>query len=190
MCAGGKPGADDIDGWDLHPRIGAVMVGGVAWTLDLELRREDLQSWDGGTELASWNDDYMTVSADAKLPLVGLLYYEAQPGFATRFDTSDLMANGADPKDFLAPNYRQALGIGEVDWVGDFRSGYDLRLEDMRKRPLVPATSAFRTRSRPPLFGIFLFFSWIITDAPGFRPTRASSRPISGKTCAASPTTR
>lgn len=134
----GSEGVDDIDAWDLHPRIGAVMVGGVAWTLDLELRREDLQSWDGAIELAAWNDDYMTFSADAKLPLGGLFYYEAQPGFATRFDTSDLMANGADPKDFLGPNYRQALGVGEVDWVGNFRSGYDLRLEDMAQTVLGP----------------------------------------------------
>ncbi len=138
VVPGGKPGAYDIDGWDIHPRIAAVMVGGVAWTLDLELRREELQSWDGGTELASWNDDYVTVSANAKLPLVGLLYYEAQPGFASRFNTSDLMANGANPKDFLGPNYRQALGIGEVDWVGNFRSGYDLRLEDLLQTALGP----------------------------------------------------
>jgi hypothetical protein len=127
-----------IGAWDIHPRVGAIMLGGIAWTAELELSREELQSWDLGTKLAAWNDDFLVLSVDAKLPLAGLSYYELQPGFASRFDTVDLLANGANPKNFLGPNYRQALGIGKVDWVGNFRQGYDLRLEDFLQSALGP----------------------------------------------------
>lgn len=124
--------------WDIHPRVEDIMWDGSPWTLELELRREELDLRDGGTELAAWNDLFGVASLDAKLPLGGLWYYEIQPGFAGQFGTVDLVGNGANPKDYRGPNYRHALGLGEVDWVGNFRSGYDLRLEHFVQTSLGP----------------------------------------------------
>ena len=119
--------------WELHPRVSALMIGGLAWKLDLKLRRESLDLWDRGIEAAAWEDFYGSASIDTRLPLGASWYYELRPGFAGQFGTVDLRHNGANPGDFAGPNYRQALGIDKVDWVGgaNFRSGYELRLEHL-----------------------------------------------------------
>jgi hypothetical protein len=133
-----REGSFGIGPWDLHPRVAHIMLGGLAWTLELELRREELQLWDGGTAVAAWNDLFGAASIDAKLRLGGLWYYEIQPGFAGQFDMVDLMGNGANPNDYVGPDYRQAIGLGRVDWVGNFRSGYDIRLEHFLQTSLSP----------------------------------------------------
>jgi hypothetical protein len=116
------------------------MVGGLAWTLELKLRSEGLDLWDGETEVAAWNDLYGAASVDAKIPLSGPWYYEMKPGFAGQFATVDLMGNGAEPGNYAGPNYRQAIGLGRVDWVGNFRSGYELRLEHFLQALLNPGS--------------------------------------------------
>jgi hypothetical protein len=131
-------GSYGIGAWDLHPRIGYIMAGGLAWTLELELQREELRLWDLGSEIAAWDDYSASASIDTKLPLGGQWYYDMQPGFMGQFDTADRMGNGAYPKDYSGPDYRQALGIGGVDWIGNFRSGYDLRLEHFLQTDVTP----------------------------------------------------
>ena len=124
--------------WELHPRFDHIMVGGLAWTLDLVLRREELQLVDLGSEVAAWDDYYALADIDAKLLLGGLWRYEFQPGYQGQFGATDRKGNGAYPKDFNGPFYRHALGFGRVDWIGNFRSGLNLRLEHLLQTDLTP----------------------------------------------------
>jgi len=118
-----------VNQWDVEAQVANVMVAGLPWTANFELKREMSDLWDGATRVSAWEDNSATLSLKARLSLGGLWYYELGPGFAAQFDTLDLAGNSMEPPDFAGLNYRQAIGLGRVDWIGDFRSGYELRFE-------------------------------------------------------------
>ena len=111
-----------VNQWDANAQAANVMIAGLSWTAQGEVKREMSDLWDGATRVSAWEDNAATLSLKARLPLGGLLYDELAPGFAAQLDTLDLAGNGAEPPDFAGLNYRQAIGVGRVDWVGDFRN--------------------------------------------------------------------
>ena len=133
-----KDGAYGPGPWELIPRVESVMLFGLSWTIEVELRREERRLMDLGSEVSAWDDHFASAAIGAKLPLGGPWYYETSPGFAGQFGSAGRRGGGPVENDYQGVNYRHALGLGRVDWIGNLRSGYDLRLEHLLQTDASP----------------------------------------------------
>jgi hypothetical protein len=120
------PGAErPIDKWRVHPRVKNFVIGGLPCTLDMLVDYDESKTVVGDVVIADYSRCKVNADLSTKIKFDGDRYYQPELVAFTNLGYADYLGNGNFNRDYLGLTFTNTLGVGRVDWVGNFRKGYD-----------------------------------------------------------------
>lgn len=114
-----------IDKWRVHPRIKNLVMAGLPFTLDMLVDYDESKTVVGDVAIADYSSCEINADLSTKIKYNGKYYYQPELVAFTNIGYADYLGNNNFNRDYLGLTLTNTLGVGRVDWVGNFRKGYD-----------------------------------------------------------------
>jgi hypothetical protein len=116
-----------VGAWKIHPKISNLVLFGTPCTLDCTFEHQENSTVQDGELVADYTDYIVTADLNTTFGFASNWYYRPELNGHWTFDYVDRLPGGsAYNRDPLGLTLTNTVGVGRVDWVGNFRKGWDL----------------------------------------------------------------
>jgi hypothetical protein len=111
--------------WTIHPRISNLVIAGLPFTLDCRFDHLENIVTEQDVTVADWTCYKASADLSTTFNLANDWYIKPEIDAAGSFGFVDRLGNGNFNRDTLALSIVGSAGYGRVNWVGNFRQGFD-----------------------------------------------------------------
>jgi hypothetical protein len=111
--------------WRIHPKISNLVIAGLPFTLDCIFDHQENIVTEDDVAVADWTCYKATADLYTTFNFGKDWYYKPEVEGATSFAFVDRLGSGGYNKDTLALTLTNTVGYGRINWVGNFRQGFD-----------------------------------------------------------------
>jgi hypothetical protein len=120
-----RDGKSGVGKWRIHPKISNLVLAGLPLTLDCLFDHKENQNISDDTLLADWACYRASADLSTKFNFQNDWYYKPELVAYSNFGFVDYLGNGDFNRDVLGLSATNTVGFGRVDWIGNFRKGFD-----------------------------------------------------------------
>jgi hypothetical protein len=129
----GRDGGYGMGPWKIHPRIGNIRAGGLTWSVDVNQEHRETRIFDTlvSTTIpqADFDSDYTSIDLSTGFSLGGMWSYGVNLGASATYNYTDRGSPAGFARDYFGISLHNGLGVGRIDWIGNFRKGASAGIE-------------------------------------------------------------